>query len=51
MGKSPLLPLILPSLTLLERSQENGKRSYRYRVQFANNIVLCIGETTDSHDV
>ena len=30
----------LVSLTLLERSEEKGRRSYRYRVEFANNTLL-----------
>ena len=30
----------LVSLALVERSQENGKRCYRYRVEFENNKVL-----------
>jgi hypothetical protein len=30
----------LVSLTLVDRSEESGKRSYRYRVQFEKNTVL-----------
>lgn len=30
----------LVSLTLVDRNEENGKRSYRYRVKFENNTVL-----------
>ena len=28
------------SLTLVDRSEENGKRCYRYRVEFDKNTVL-----------
>ena len=30
----------LVSLTLVDRNEESGKRSYRYRVEFENNTVL-----------
>jgi hypothetical protein len=28
------------SLTLVDRSEEGGKRSYRYRLEFENNMLL-----------
>ena len=28
------------SMTLVDRGEENGQRSYRYRLEFANAIIL-----------